>query len=131
MLRFKGGFIKGERNISSLRTDSLLPTRYGNHYYVLLQFDDLPDLRRRKELAAQGIHLYDYIPDHAYLAEVRDSLSTSQLKKYSVSSLYRMPSSFKIADRLQQDPESNLRDPDKLIAVRYFGTLYGCDAHAA
>ncbi|HXB91695.1 MAG TPA: S8 family serine peptidase, partial [Puia sp.] len=124
-LHFKGGNLKSERNINngSLHKDSLRPVHYRQHYYVLLQFDQLPDAERKKELAARGILLYDYIPGHAFLAEIKDSFSVEELKGFAVGGLYRMPASFKIAERLQRNTEEYLHDADQLIAIRFFGSV--------
>jgi hypothetical protein len=123
-IHFKGGTYRTQRNISTkkMQYDSLRPALYQKKYYVLLQFDQLPDQQRRKELSAMGVRLFDYIPDHSFLAELHDSLSIDQLKKYSVSGVFPMPSKFKTEKKLLQDPEEDLHDPNKLIAVRYFGS---------
>ena len=123
--RFKEGVFKGERNIATghLQKESLHPVHYKNNYYVLLQFDRLPDSGMKQELAGMGIRLFDYIPDHSFLAEVRDSFSADELKRYTVNGIARMPEAFKLAGRLQQHPDEELRDPNKLIAVSYFGSI--------
>jgi hypothetical protein len=124
-MRFRNGSLAGERNLhnGTFRKDSLRTAHYNKKYYVLVQFDQLPDQQRRKELEDLGIRLFDYIPDRAFLAEVRDSFSTETLKQYSISGLYRMPSKFKIAGKLQQDPDEALHNADKLIAIRTFGSV--------
>lgn len=70
-----------------------------------------------------GLRLFDYVPDRTYLAELRDSFSTTELTRYAVSSLFAMPKAYKLARRLQQDPEDVLQNPDMVIAVSYFGSL--------
>ncbi|MBS1659859.1 MAG: S8 family serine peptidase [Bacteroidetes bacterium] len=130
--RFKGGVYRPERNITSfqqgrdaLRTaqDSLRPSLYRKKYYVLLQFDKLPDSVQKLEMERAGIRLFDYLPDRAYLAEIRDSAATLELPRYSVSGIYRMPSAYKISPRLQQHTQEDLNDADKVIAINYFGSL--------
>jgi hypothetical protein len=123
--RFKQGRLISERNIATghLQKESLHPVHYKNNYYVLLQFDRLPDSGMKQELAGMGIRLFDYIPDHSFLAEVRDSFSADELKKYAVNGITRMPEAFKLAGPLQQHPDDELRDPNKLIAVSYFGSF--------
>jgi hypothetical protein len=123
-IHFKEGVYRTQRNTGMMRmqVDSLRPALYRKKYYVLLQFDQLPDQQRRKELSAIGIRLFDYIPDHTFLAELRDSFSVDDLKKYAVSGILPMPSRFKMAKKLQQNSDEDLHDPNKLIAVRYFGS---------
>lgn len=87
-----------------------------------MQFEKLPDSVQKLELSASGIRLFDYLPDRAYLAELRDSASIASLSRFSVSSVVRMPPVYKIAERLRQHAE-DLNDPDRLIAVCYFGSM--------
>lgn len=103
--------------------DSLRPAIYRKKYYVLLQFEKLPDSAQKKELADMGIRLFDYVPDKAYLAEVQDSLPAAGLGRYAVNGVFRMPRAYKISNRLQQHVDEDIRDPDKVIAVSYFGSL--------
>ena len=70
-----------------------------------------------------GVRLFDYLPDKTYLAEVQDSLSTAGLVRYAVTGVFRMPLAYKIASRLQQHAEEDIHDPDKVIAISYFGSL--------
>ena len=123
-VRFKGGIFRTQRNfgVMQVQRDSLRNVLYKKRYYVLVQFDLLPDSVKKTELAGLGIQLFDYLPDRAYLAEVRDSIPTVELSRYTISSISPMPSGYKIARRLQEHLEEDLRDPDKVIAVSWFGS---------
>jgi len=123
-VRFKGGIYRTQRNfgVMQIQRDSLRNVVYKKRYYVLVQFDQLPDSIKKTELAGLGIRLFDYLPDRAYLAEVRDSIPTAELGRYAISSISQMPSGYKIARRLQDHLEEDLRDPDKVIAVSWFGS---------
>ncbi|MBS1601250.1 MAG: peptidase S8, partial [Bacteroidetes bacterium] len=123
-VHFKGGIYRTQRNFGLMRIqpDSLRKVLYKQRYYVLVQFDQLPDSIRKTELAGLGIRLFDYLPDRAYLAEVRDSIPVAQLGRYAVSSISQLPSDYKIARRLQEHLEEDLRDQDKVIAVSWFGS---------
>ena len=88
----------------------------------MVQFDLLPDSVQKQQLIGSGLHLFDYISDRTYLAEVDDSFSIDELKKYAVSGLFRLPASSKIASRLLLHAQEDLRDADQLIAINYFGT---------
>ncbi len=122
---FKEGAFKSERNIATglLQKESLRSVLYKRNYYVLLQFDRLPDAARQKELVATGIRLFDYIPDRSFLAEIRDSFSTDELEAYGVNSISRMPAAFKVARALREQPGAGTRTADQPIAVSYFGSL--------
>ena len=73
-------------------------------------------------MAAAGLRLFDFVADRTYLAEVEDSFSLDELKRFAVSGLFRMPAGMKIGRRLQTHTEQDLNDPDKLIAIGYFGS---------
>ena len=121
--RFKEGNLTGSRNIARLQKATLLPTHYGNKYYVVLQFDRLPDPAAKRELASLDIRLFDYIPGHSYLAEITDSFSTADLQRYAINNVAPLPAAFKLAGRLTQYPDDYLHRPDALIAVSWFGSL--------
>ncbi len=89
----------------------------------MVQFDLLPDSVRKVQMTQNGMHLFDYIADRTYLAEVDDSFSINALKQYAVSGLFQVPVASKIASRLQLHAQEDLRDPDQLIAINYFGTI--------
>ncbi|MHA4807769.1 S8 family serine peptidase [Flavitalea flava] len=128
---FRNGNFLAERNI--LRKDkkdkkdfskqSLHSVHYRNSYYALVQFDKLPDTRQKKELAGQGIRLFDYLPGQAFLAEMPDSFSTVVLGNYGVSAVSELPVRFKISSRLLQDMNGFAHTPDKLVAVSFFGSM--------
>ena len=124
-VRFKGGTYRPQRNFGPMRLqhDSLRTVLYKKKYYVLVQFDKLPDSVQKLEMAALGLRLFDYVPDRAYLAELPDSFPTMHLDKYAVTSIFQMPKAYKIASRLQTHPEEVLGDHDQVIAISYFGNL--------
>jgi len=124
-IRFKEGLYRTQRNIGATRLqhDSLRQASYKRKYYILVQFDRLPDSMQKRELEGLGLRLFDYLPDRAYLAELQDSFSTTALSKYAVSGVFRMPTAYKVAGRLQQHTEEDIYDQDKVIAVSYFGSL--------
>jgi len=74
-----------------------------------------------------GVHLFDYLPGNAFLAELPGSFSPEGLKKYAASGVYPVPGQVKIAREIQQDPEAYSRGDDKLIAVSFFGTMTRAD----
>ena len=103
--------------------DSLGPVHYKKNYYVLLQFDKLPDPGARKELSGTGVRLFDYLPGNAFLAELPEGFSADDLRRYAVSGVHVLPGSLKIAPRVLERPDGGAEDPDNLIAVSYFGTI--------
>jgi hypothetical protein len=125
VVRLKNGVINVRRNIAdgSLRRDSLLTAHFKRHYYVLAQFDRVPDTNLRAEMAHTGLHLYDYVSDKAWLVELGDSFSIAQLQRFAIGGLTALSPPSKISRRLQDHRDEDLHDPDKAIAVGYFGTL--------
>jgi hypothetical protein len=122
---FKEGPLAGNRNVSTnkLRPSALQIAHHGSKYYVVLQFDRLPDPQQRKELANLNIRLFDYIPGHSFLAEIDTNFSAATLSHYAINNVAPLPIALKMAARLAQYPEEYLRKPDLLIAVNWFGSL--------
>ncbi|HEV3413313.1 MAG TPA: S8/S53 family peptidase [Puia sp.] len=123
--RFKEGNLSSERNLitGGLNKQSLRPTHFAGKYYVVLQFDHSPDETQKRELAGLGIRLFDYIPQHSYLAAVDTAFSAEDLRRYAVNNLAPLPPAFKLSTRLTQHQEEWLRQPDALIAISWFGAL--------
>jgi hypothetical protein len=121
-LLFKNGLFRGERNMlgEPLFKDSLRPVHYKKNYYTLLQFDKLPGTAERRELAGLGIHLFNYIPDHSFQAEVPEDFSADDLKRVGVSGIYRLPAALKISRKLLQNKNEAIPVP---IAIGFFGTI--------
>lgn len=95
---------------------------FQRHYYVLAQFDSLPDSVRRVAMAAEGLHLYDYVSDQTYLAELQDSFDLTTLRKYDLASVATLPARSKLSARLQSQPKEEIHNSGSLIAIGYFGT---------
>ncbi|HWK04220.1 MAG TPA: S8 family peptidase [Puia sp.] len=131
---FKNGLFRAEKNMldGSLSKDSLGPVHYKKNYYTLLQFDQLPGVAERKELAGLGIHLFNYIPDHSFQAEVPENFAVSDLKRYGVSGMYQLPGTSKISRKLALNGDEYSRGvSSSLIAVSYFGTITAEEVSAA
>ena len=73
-------------------------------------------------MAAEGLHLYDYVSDHTYLAELQDSFDLPTLKGYQLAGVFALPTRSKLSSGLQNDPNQEIHSPDKLLAIGYFGT---------
>jgi hypothetical protein len=54
----------------SLPNHTLAASQFGAHYYLVLQFTDLPTPARLNELTDLGVGLYGYLPNYAYIARV-------------------------------------------------------------
>lgn len=130
---FREGAFTGQNNLLNqrLNRDSLSVVHHGNRYYLLLQFDRLPGAEEKAALASTGIHLYDYIPGNAFLAELPDDFSPAALKMFGVSGAFALPQRLKISARLLDDGGFDADDPGWAVAVNYFGTISRTDVLAA
>jgi hypothetical protein len=124
-VRFKEGVFRVEKNVATgqLQKESFRSVQYKDRYYTIIQFDRLPNSAQKKELADIGVQLFDYISNHAYLAEIKDNFSTAELRRYSVTGISPMPGTLKIAGSPGQNPDNFLHATDRLIAVNWFGKL--------
>lgn len=104
-------------------TDSLKAFHYRNRFYTLIQFTKLPDSTERQKLAQEGVVLYDYIPDNTFLAEVTDQLPPGLLRKNNIGGVFTMNAAAKISPVLLKQLKEPMRDPDKLIAVCFYGNI--------
>ena len=104
-------------------SDSLLKYRFKNKYYTLIQFNKLPDAGERQALAREGILLYDYIPNNTFLAEITGQLTPGQFRKNTIAGVYTLDAKTKIAPVLSKELGESMQDPDKLIAVSFYGNI--------
>ncbi|MBS1933176.1 MAG: S8 family serine peptidase [Bacteroidetes bacterium] len=124
-VHFKNGDFRGNNLLTKKQsnTDLLKKLRFQKKSYALIQFSSLPGIEERKEMAAKGILLFDYLPGNAFTAELPDSINVEELKSSHIVALYNTDRQFKISKTLQQHIASNTPDRDKLIAVSFFGTI--------
>ena len=86
-IRFKNGEFIGNRNLQrgKLTKDLFKNAHYRKNYYGLIQFEKIPGVEQRLELARNGVVLFDYVPQNALIAEIQENFSLPELKKYNVS----------------------------------------------
>ena len=124
-VQLKSGTLTRSKNLLNdvHLTDSLNKHHFRNRNYALIQFNKLPTAEERKNLAQEGVLLYDYIPNNTYLAEITDRLAPGQLKKNIIASVFTMEAKNKIAPSVQKQLGEPMHDPDKLIAVSFYGNI--------
>lgn len=76
--------------------------RVHNKAFVVLQFEKLPTEDERKELAANGIELLDYVSGNAYTASVNGNLKTVGLKKANLRSVIQLTPQQKMSSSFAQ-----------------------------
>ncbi len=124
-IRFKTGNFTGSRNLLKVKTSKefLSKIHFSRKNYALLQFNEIPGINEKKDLASKGVLLFDYLPGNAYMAEMPDSMDLADLKEYGISAVYSVDKRFKIDKAVQNRLQEHTADPDKLIAVSFFGTI--------
>jgi hypothetical protein len=124
-VQLKSGTLTKSKNLRNdlHLTDSLSKHHFRNRYYALIQFTKLPGVAERQALAQEGVLLYNYIPDNTYLAEISDRLSPDQLKKNTIGGVFTLEATTKIAPALKKQLGETMHDPDKLIAVSFYGNI--------
>jgi hypothetical protein len=78
----KSGIIETPQQTLQLKNDPALlqEQQFNGYYHVLLQFEEIPTIDWREELAAQGIQLLHYLPNYAYLAKISSKTDISGLE---------------------------------------------------
>src|SRR5579871_1731719 len=124
-IHFKRGDFVGNKNLlnGKFNKSALSAAHFSKKYYTLVQFDKIPDNYERKELASQGVLLFDYISGNAFLAEMPDSFSHDELKKFHATGIYSVNNQFKISDKLEANFSERMHDASHVIAVSFFGSM--------
>jgi hypothetical protein len=77
----------------SLFTDFL----FEGNYYIIIQFDEVPDGGVLQVLEGFGVELFTYIPNYAYLAKVPEAMNFAELQARALASY---DGSFKLSSQL-------------------------------
>ena len=69
-IRFKSGNFNGSKNLLKIKTgkESLSKMHFSRKDYALLQFNEIPVINEKKDLASKGVLLFDYLSGNAYMA---------------------------------------------------------------
>lgn len=107
-----------------------------------LRFQQIPGPALKKQLAAKGIELLEYIPGKAYLARFHQSVSETDLRSFGVTGIFMLPASLKqeAGDLQHANPDnSQLKQTwhiwfsagmDSTAAVRQISLVLGKEAPA-
>lgn len=115
-----GNFITGN-NIQkkAFKKEDIQPGLYRDHYFVLLQFDILPDKEVKDNLKAAGIFLERYLPGNAYLASIKSDFNFELIPQSGIISINVVPPLFKISKSLLNYTPSVNKD-GSVVAVGFF-----------
>jgi hypothetical protein len=129
---FKNGQFVAHKNLQHEKLDgvSFRSFHYQKKYYALIQFDKTPEVEQRKQLAQNGVTLFDYVPHNAFMAEIQENYSLDDLQTFNVSGLYTVDKKYKISANLVQRFRQTGQNPDMMamtIAVCFYGTVSKAD----
>ncbi len=116
----KGDFIpSGNISNQTFKKENIQTALFLTDYYVIIQFSQLPSADKKKQLEAAGILLNDYLPERAYLAQVKNSFDFDRAKQFNIFSIDPMPSFYKIESKME---EYNLltKGEEQAIAITYY-----------
>ncbi len=126
-LRHKNGFIKkaGSLQDNGPVLQNLPPAVFNKKIYSVLQFNRLPDSALKVAMAQKGISLAGYLSGNAFMAELPDSIITSDLLPFRINGIYNLPPAFKIAGKLLKklDNKTYRATPENPVALSYYGTM--------
>ena len=120
----KGNYITGH-NIAdqSFSKDNLQISLFGDRYFVLVQFEQLPSLAIKESLKNAGLELGDFLPGNAYLATIKNDFNFLVLHDHKIVSINNIPQFYKIDTRLTNYKSNNIKEGGELFAVNYFSSV--------
>ncbi len=123
--RVKNGEFSKDKNLlgKKINSDQLDKIRFQNRYYLLIQFDRLPQEIDKKMLASKGIRLFDYLPPRGFLAEFTDDDALTAISQFHANAAYDLPGTFKISAAVAADPERSQKETNTFLAVNFFGSV--------
>lgn len=101
-LLLKSGSFIPQKNIETKRVDDVnaKAQRVSGKYFVVIQFETIPNEKEKIQLKQAGIELLDYIPGNAYSATITGSLRPDILKAVKARAVVEMTSEMKMEPRL-------------------------------
>jgi len=104
VVHFQSGDFKPARNFKEVTTNvfSLRASTYQDKFYVVIQFERIPDQPVRSLLKSQGIELFDYIPANSYTATIPLAIDWTKLNKAPIRSIFSLSPIQKASNLLYQ-----------------------------
>ena len=121
-VQFKNGnFIPDNtQRLQSFNRAAISSSLWGNNYYVLVQFTELPFTAVKEQLRLAGLELGTYISGNAYLAVIKIDFDFSLAERTAVSSVSSLPPIFKKDPQLFTYRAGNEKTAAKTFAVSYY-----------
>lgn len=100
-LKFKAGNYTPEQNIDGFISGKLKPENpFKGYFYVVLQFETLPDERLKAELSSRDLVILDFLTGTAFTARLSQTPDFSLLKSSGVRSVFTLESRYKMDEGL-------------------------------
>lgn len=100
-LLLKNGNYTVDENFRQLKVTSLPGEESVNgNYYRWIQFYEIPDAPKRKELELLGVQLYQYLPAYTYIAAVYEKTDLTKLGTYGIRSVFVPRPEYKMSPEL-------------------------------
>jgi hypothetical protein len=96
---------------------------YQQHYYVLIQFNVLPNTQQKIELQQLGIDLADYFPGNAYWARIHKSFDFQQAARLGIISIDTIPVMYKRDAALLSETHFVDKQDEQYLAIRYYANI--------
>lgn len=123
----RSGIVLLPENAAAFDQESVISEQdmVGDHFFRLIQFDQIPSATQHRALEQQGIRLLDYVPHKAYLAALPASIQSAQLQALGIRSIVPVPAHLKIADNLRDRPfpEYALRKDKVEVLLKYYASI--------
>ena len=117
----KGQFKTGSNvNEPMLKSNLLRTAAFGEQYYLLVQFSELPSPALRQHLRGLGLTLHGYIPGNAYLATVSKKFDFALAGSFQITSFNAVPAAYKLDPGLSGRGK---KENDTKIAVSFFPSI--------
>lgn len=99
-LQLQSGAFVPSKNITTEALNGVRQRAVAGRSFLVLQFEQIPNEAERKQLAAAGIELLDYIPNNAYTAMVTGFLDASLLQRAQARAVVELTPAQKMQARL-------------------------------
>ena len=105
IVHFQSGDFLPVRNYKDVAANSsiLASALHQSKYYVVIQFERIPDQDVRAVLKSQGVELVDYIPSNAYTATIPATVNWLMLSNIKIRSVFSLSAKQKVSNLLYQD----------------------------
>lgn len=103
-LRLASGIVFPDKNISAEKIAAInkRQLRVRGRQLLVVQFDEMPTVARRQELAQAGISLLEYVPDNAYMAIVNGDIKWDVLLRNKARAVVELKAEQKMQPQLAQ-----------------------------